>query len=223
MRTFIKYLHNRVKYRNKVSFAYDSDIQRHSYFEGFNHVATKTSFWGYMGRYSYIASNSRFEGKIGRFTSIGPNVCVLFGLHPYTYPFVSTSPVFISPTMLLGKTFSKDKLFKEENFADSANKYPVVIGNDCWINGNVVLNAGIHIGDGAVVLSGAVVTKDVEPYTIVAGVPAKPIRKRYSDEDIQMLLKIRWWDMPDEWIAEHQEILTNMDLLKKYYIDHNFK
>ncbi len=83
------------------------------------------------------------------------------------------------------------------------NKGDIVIGNDVWIGYEAVILAGVTIGDGAVIGTRAVVTKDVPPYTIVGGIPAKPIRKRFSKETINALLKIKWWDWPKERIAQH--------------------
>ena len=83
------------------------------------------------------------------------------------------------------------------------NKGDIVIGNDVWIGYEAVLLAGVTIGDGAVIGTRAVVTKDVPPYTIVGGVPAKPIRKRFTQETIEFLLKIKWWNWPEERIRQH--------------------
>ena len=83
------------------------------------------------------------------------------------------------------------------------NKGDIVIGNDVWIGYEAVILAGVTIGDGAVIGARAVVTKDIPPYTIVVGVPAKPIRKRFSQETIDLLLKIKWWNWPEERIRQH--------------------
>lgn len=83
------------------------------------------------------------------------------------------------------------------------NKGDIVIGNDVWIGYEAVILAGVTIGDGAVIGARAVVTKDVPPYTIVGGVPARPIKKRFSDRTIADLLEIKWWDWPRERIARN--------------------
>ena len=83
------------------------------------------------------------------------------------------------------------------------NKGDIVIGNDVWIGYEAVIMAGVHIGNGAIIATRAVVTKDVPPYTIVGGVPAKTIRKRFSDDTITALLQINWWDWPEEKIKQH--------------------
>ncbi len=81
------------------------------------------------------------------------------------------------------------------------NKGDIVVGNDVWIGYEAVILAGVTIGDGAVIGARAVVTKDVPPYTIVGGVPAKPIRRRFSEMDVARLLALKWWDWPIEQIA----------------------
>lgn len=80
------------------------------------------------------------------------------------------------------------------------NKGDIVIGNDVWIGYEAVIMSGVHIGDGAIIGTRAVVTKDIEPYMIVGGLPAKPIRKRYSQDTILKLEELRWWDLPYEQI-----------------------
>lgn len=80
------------------------------------------------------------------------------------------------------------------------NKGDIVIGNDVWIGYEAVIMSGVHIGDGAIIGTRAVVTRDVEPYTIVGGMPAKPIRKRYDQDTILKLVELRWWDLPYEQI-----------------------
>lgn len=83
------------------------------------------------------------------------------------------------------------------------NKGDIIIGNDVWIGYEAVVFAGVTIGDGAVIGARAVVTKDVPPYTIAGGVPAKPIKKRFSQEVIDNLLNVKWWDWPEERISQH--------------------
>ena len=80
-----------------------------------------------------------------------------------------------------------------------------------------MLIGGVHIADGAVVLAGAVVTKDVPPYAIVGGVPAKIIRYRYDEETISFLLQAQWWNNTEDWFKENWKLLTDIDKLKAYY------
>ncbi|WP_298022675.1 CatB-related O-acetyltransferase [uncultured Dysosmobacter sp.] len=92
------------------------------------------------------------------------------------------------------------------------NKGDIVIGNDVWIGYEAVILAGVTVGDGAIIGARAVVTKDVPPYTIVGGVPARTIRRRFSQEVIDTLLKLRWWDWPTERIAAGIRAIQSGDL-----------
>ncbi|MDF1694821.1 MAG: CatB-related O-acetyltransferase [Saprospiraceae bacterium] len=96
--------------------------------------------------------------------------------------------------------------------AMEGKSYPIkgdtIIGNDVWIGYNATILAGVKIGDGAIIATNATVTKDVEPYTIVGGNPAKEIRKRFSEDEIDRLLKLKWWDKSIEWITQNVKNLT---------------
>ena len=87
-----------------------------------------------------------------------------------------------------------------------------MIGNDVWIGYESLILAGVTVGDGAIIAARAVVTKDVPPYTIVGGVPAKPIRKRFDDDTIAALEKLRWWDWDEERIRENLSAIQNGDI-----------
>ncbi|QHQ63351.1 acetyltransferase [Anaerocolumna sedimenticola] len=89
------------------------------------------------------------------------------------------------------------------------NKGDIVIGNDVWIGYEAIILAGVTIGDGAIIGARSVVTKDVPPYTIVGGVPAKPIRKRFPEETISALLDIKWWDWPRKKIAQNIDAIQS--------------
>lgn len=205
----LKYIFLKIKHRNKVRFYFSCGIGINSTFEGANKIYPNSSFLGKMGYGSYIASNSSITGNVGRFTSIAPEVMTNLGFHPMTSPYVSTSPMFFSLLKQNGKTFAKRQIFQE-------CKNPINIGNDCWIGQRVFITGGVNIGDGAVVLAGAVVTKDVPPYAIVGGVPARILRYRYDQETIDLLVKTQWWNHSIEWIEKNWEIFSNIDLFKKY-------
>lgn len=94
------------------------------------------------------------------------------------------------------------------------NKGDIIIGNDVWIGYEAIILAGVTIGDGAIIGARAVVTKDVLPYTIVAGVPAKPIKKRFDDKTISKLLDIQWWNWSDEKIAQNIKAIQSNNIKK---------
>lgn len=194
----------RIKHKGKVRFPLSSMISKCAQFEGCNSLSQHCDYSGKMGYGSYIGANSKISANIGRFTSIGPNCHTTFGRHPYTYPYATTSPMFYSLIKQNGYTYAEKQLFEENIYADPKHKIAVNIGNDCWINSNVTIISGVNVGDGAVLLAGAVITKDVPPYAIVGGVPAKIIKYRYSEADIKLLLESRWWNKSLTWIQEHK-------------------
>ena len=168
-------------------------------------------FSGYMGYGSYIGTNCNFWGKIGRYCSIANDVRTIIGTHP-SKNFVSTHPCFYSLYCQGGFTYANEERFDEYKYAE--NKYNVVLGNDVWIGYGARIMAGVTIGDGSIIGAGAIVTKDVAPYTIVGGVPAKVIRKRFEDEDIEFLLKLKWWDWSVEKIKKYTPYFDDIKAFK---------
>lgn len=215
LKLVVKYVYLKFRKGTSVSFTLSSVPAMKAVFEGYNKLYPNVLFNGYMGIGSYIASNSSIQGKIGRFTSIAPYCKVIIGTHPYAYPFATTSPMFFSLEKQTGATFAKSQMINEYRCAEK--DYPVVIGNDCWIGYGVSIVAGVTIGDGAVVLAGGVVTKDVPPYAIVGGVPAAIKGYRYDDDTIRFLLKIQWWNNSYEWFREYWHLMCDIDKLKTYY------
>lgn len=221
IKILIKYLLTKYKYRSILKIQYCAYASRMSTFEQMTQLHADVSFHGHLGMGSYIGKRSVLSANIGRFCSISNDVVCNPGTHPYTIPFVSTSPCFFSlnPThSQCGSTFAKDNLFDEFRFIDKEKRIAVEIGNDVWIGERVILVGGIHIGDGAMVLAGAVVTKDIPPYAIVGGVPAKIIRYRYDEETIKWLLEIKWWNNTIEWFEENWKLLTDIEKLKEYIV-----
>lgn len=205
---YLRYLVNRRRYGRLVDFFLTTYISKGSTFEGANKVYYDTSFGGKIGFGSYIGPHCEICAEIGRFTSIAPWVRTNTGIHPIGEPYVTTSPMLFSSSCQNGYTFTKRMLFEE--YAK-----PCKIGNDVWIQENVFFVGGISIGDGAVVMAGAVVTHDVPPYAIVGGVPAKIIKYRYDEETIDKLLKFQWWNKPIEWIKQHVEDFSDLNSFKQ--------
>lgn len=131
---------------------------------------------------------------IGKFCSIACGAKFIFNSANHTLTSLSTYPFPIF--------FEEWELDCKDVANAWDNKGNIVIGNDVWIGYEAVIFAGVTIGDGAIIGTRAVVTKDVPPYTIVGGVPAKPIRKRFSENVINTLLEIKWWDWSREKISE---------------------
>ena len=130
---------------------------------------------------------------IGKFCSIACGAKFLFNSANHSLTSLSTYPFPIF--------FEEWGLDRGQVTRAWDHKGDIVIGNDVWIGYEAVILAGVTIGDGAIIGTRAVVTKDVPPYAIVGGVPAKPIRKRFPDDTIAALLALRWWDWPEERIA----------------------
>ncbi len=203
-----------------VKFSYGVSISTRCHFEGMNMVGDNSSFYGNMGLGSYIGQNVHLNADIGRFTSIGPGVSCINATHPFKEPFVTTSPLFFSLDILKtpkSETFAKKQMVEEFRYYDKEREIDVNIGNDCWIGADVTFIGGVNIGDGAVVLAKAVVTKDVPPYAIVGGVPACIVGYRYDDETIKMLQDIKWWNNDYEWFKHNSELLCDMEKFKKYF------
>ncbi|WP_290369666.1 CatB-related O-acetyltransferase [Peribacillus simplex] len=152
-----------------------------------------------IGDYSYVNDRSVIgSGKVGKFCSIGYNCQIGMPEHPLD--FISTSPF----------TYGINNVF---NFNPTWNDFnnPPIIGNDVWIGSNSVVLQGVTIGDGAVIAAGSIVTKDVEPYSVVGGVPAKQIKKRFSEEKIKALLELQWWNKSEDDLKMYSKLFHSKD------------
>jgi acetyltransferase-like isoleucine patch superfamily enzyme len=154
---------------------------------------------------------------IGRFTSISAHVTLVVGQHP-TRVFVSTHPSFYSLAeiypFISKSSYVKTQKYNEFKLID--DKYSAVIGNDVWIGHGVLIMEGITIGDGAIIGAGAIVTKNIPPYAIAVGAPAKVKRYRFSKEDIDFLLELKWWDKEEDWIREAAPYFDSIENLKNF-------
>ena len=159
--------------------------------------------------YQYPINNDRLI--IGKFCSIACGAKFIFNCANHTLKSLSTYtfPLF----------FEEWNLPKSELASAWDNKGDIVIGNDVWIGYDAVIMAGVTIGDGAIIGARAIVTKDIEPYSIVGGVPAKEIRKRFSPETIAQLQELQWWNWPVEKIQQAIPAIQsgNIEALKTFY------
>jgi acetyltransferase-like isoleucine patch superfamily enzyme len=219
---FLTKMANRLRVRsiarkNKVRFGHDVFIGYSSILEGQNRLGSNSVFINSkLGYASYIGDKSRFSRtQIGRYCSIGPNIQCIFGRHPAN-TFVSTHPAFFSTNHSIGLSYVEQQRFQEHpEPLDKEGKYSIVIGHDVWIGANVAILDGITIGDGAIIAANALVTKDVPPYTIVGGVPAKELKKRFSEEQIAFLLDLKWWEKSEDWIVQNAGYFNNIENLQK--------
>ena len=209
---YLKWIITKIKYQSKYQYfrlGYLSQLINVVFgkynWVGNNVIIINSSF----GDFSYISDYSVIcETTMGKFCSIGPNVRIAPGKHP-THTFVSTHPaMYSSPEYCL-------KNFQEKDYHNPIRN--VEIGNDVWICANVVIADGVKIGDGAIIASNSVVNRDVEPYTIVGGVPAKTIRKRFADNQIEILKKSKWWDNDHKWIENNSAIFLDIDQFCNFY------
>jgi virginiamycin A acetyltransferase len=161
-----------------------------------------------IGDYSYISVNAWISHTdIGRFCSIGPNFLCGWGIHP-TYG-ISTSPMFYSTMKQNGITLSSENKIEERR--------KIKIGNDVFIGANVTILDGVTIGDGAVLGAGSIVSKDIPPYAIAAGSPIQIIRYRFEKDQIDRLLKIKWWHFDKDKLEDVEKMFFLVDeFIHKY-------
>lgn len=189
---------------NKISnFAFVSSTSK---------ISTKASIYrlvkiknSVVGDYSYIGPSCDITNtSIGKFCSIADNCRI--GTASHTVNNISSSPIFTLRNNATKTTWT-DKSILQNNEVKRVN-----IGNDVWIATHVIIKGGITIGDGAIIGAGAVVVKDVPPYSIVGGIPAKVIKYRFSEDIIKKLEEIKWWNISDENIKKNIEFFQSEDI-----------
>jgi len=162
-----------------------------------------------LGDHSYVAAHTSIcWTDIGRFCSVGPNTFIGMAQHP-ARGFVSTHPIFYLSLP------ERNLSWSDRDYFDGAAR--TTIGHDVWIGGNVSIKAGLTIGHGAIIGAGAVVTRDVAPYTVVAGVPARKLRDRFTPAQAEFLLKLCWWDRDDAWLRAHLHDFHDIERLVNKY------
>lgn len=170
-----------------------------------------------IGAHTYVAANTDVENaEIGRFCSIADHCRI--GMSSHSLNYISTSPVFTQKINALQECWIKEDVFEHKSKEER-----VYLGNDIWVGSHVLINGGVHVGDGACIAAGAIVVKDVPPYAIVGGVPAKVIRYRFSHEVVEELLRLKWWDMDEAFLKQHIEFFQtdkiNIDSLKSFSLN----
>lgn len=156
-----------------------------------------------IGRYSYTGIGTMIRSAtVGNFCSLSWNISIGGGDHDYNH--VTTSPLWRFRMMEGGEIDHKSNADLQKRFEDQAD---CIIGHDVWIATNVVVLRGVTIGNGAVIGAGAIVTKDVAPYSIVVGVPAREIKKRFDVKTIEALEGIQWWNWPEDVLREHIDLI----------------
>lgn len=225
MNAFIRYaqsLFSKMKWKtHNCRFAQKAFISKDCVFEGSNFLDKGASvISSRLGYASYVGHDSKITRcNVGKYCCIGPNVRIVHGNHPIR-DFVSIHPAFYSTKKQAGFTYVDRQKFEEETYAEK--NYYVSIGNDVWIGDGACILAGVSIGDGAVIAANSVVTKNVEAYTIVAGVPATIIRKRFSEGQISFLHSLNWWDRDQKWVQSHAEFFEDIKLLMRIEAEETF-
>lgn len=188
-----------IKYFERIQKAHQRNKVKNWMEEGILKVGLNTYGIQHINIDSYKGSEAKVT--IGKYCSIAPNFKVITGgIHPIDW--VSSFPHRIKLNMVGKYTDGMPQ-----------TKGNIEIGNEVWIGTNVTILSGVNIGHGAIILSGSVVTKNVEPYSIIGGVPAKILRKRFDDIQIKKLLEINWWDWEEEKIRENVSLLSSPNIV----------
>jgi len=163
-------------------------------FDGYNGIPENCHFLGNsisIGEYTTLGRNNLLSGKvkIGKYCQIGADVAIHASDHPITFM----------------TTYINRSLFNGE-LRNLKIQHEIVIGNDVWIGHGVIIVGNVTIGNGAILAAGSVITKDVSPYAIVGGVPAKELKKRFSNSIISELEELKWWDLSDSELEQNKPL-----------------
>ena len=162
-----------------------------------------------IGAHTYIAANTDVENaEIGKFCSIADHCRI--GMSGHSLQYISTSPIFTQTRNAL-----QEKWVAEDIFEHKSEEERVILGHDVWVGSHVLIKGGVRVGNGACIAAGAVVVKDVPPYAIVGGVPAKIIRYRFPQETIDKLEEIQWWNLPKETLMQNIHLFQKEDVSKE--------
>jgi len=221
----MKYLLSQVSWKCVIRYYYAAKLHNfrasiRSFVDSSSSISSNVSINGpaslmnvSINEFSYVTSSKLCCVNVGKYCSIGPG-SFIGGLANHPWRFISTSPLFYSrsPEFKLNSEFCDNDVI--DNYPDTVD-----IGNDVWIGANVLILPGVKVGDGVVIGAGAVVTKNIDPFSIVAGVPARVIKKRFGDDVIQKLIDAKWWDWDVEFFKDNPCIFSKYsfdDVLDKY-------
>lgn len=216
-RIFITFFYSILLKRKKVWISSTVILNLNSKFGGFNRIHKNCNIINAsIGRASYLGPNCCLPNvEIGDFCSVSANVKVL----PYTHPtkgFISTHPSFFSDLKQAGFSFVHQSKFQETLYSDPLKQKFVVIGSDVWIGEDVKIIGGLRLGDGAIIAAGSVVTRDVPPFAIVGGIPARVIRFRFTDQQIKLLLELKWWKKDFDWLKTNVDHFSEINNIYKF-------
>lgn len=215
MRQFLKSVRTMLlmpKYFKSCKLHLSSNVDGRYRFEGGNYVGLRTTLYSSeLGYDSYMGNDNSFTRvKIGRYCSVGNNINIISLTHPIDG--ISTHPAFYSKESTAFKYVDENK--KKESLC-TEDGWHCEIGNDVWIGSHALIRGGMKIGDGAVV------TKDVPPYAVVGGVPAKIIKYRFEQEKIDYLMKLQWWNKGEKWISDHADLFMDTERFWRTLNDEN--
>lgn len=203
---FLKLKYIRIKSRIDLF----TELNFKTILHGYNKIGRSNISSSVIGRFSYLGNGCKLSNTVvGNFCSLGNNVKIIVPTHPSSV-FVSTHPSFYSTLKQSGKTFVDKNCFKESLYCDEKNKITCIIENDVWIGDDVSIIGGCRIGNGAIIATGSVVVKNVEPYSIVGGVPAKIIRYRFDEKYRKFLDDFRWWEKDIAWLQKNHFYFRNI-------------